>query len=120
MFEVEKCPTGYPSLAAFLDSDENFTIFRRFGFLHTRLLLQKQDELRIMEGELEREDENDRRNNPELLQCRRDDAAYSRDDGRETRTELLNRIKTTLMDYGIFYETTFLHKPLTSTQIKSY
>src|SRR5215469_11608832 len=39
---VYSCPEGYPRLAAFLDSDENFMVYRRFGYLQSRLLLEKQ------------------------------------------------------------------------------
>jgi hypothetical protein len=40
-------------LAAFLDSDEGFTIYRRFGYLQSRLLLDKQEQLRLLEEKLE-------------------------------------------------------------------
>ena len=46
-------PLGYPELATFLDSDENFMVYRRFGLLHARLLLRKQDELRVLEERLD-------------------------------------------------------------------
>lgn len=53
---VNKLPRGYPNLAAFLDSDESFMIYRRFGFLQSRLLLEKQDELRQLEEALDHMD----------------------------------------------------------------
>lgn len=40
-------------LAAFLDSDDNFMIYRRFGYLQARLLLEKQEELRRLEEDLD-------------------------------------------------------------------
>ena len=43
----------------FLDSDENFMIYRRFGYLYARLLLYKQDELRAFEKRLDRIDRKD-------------------------------------------------------------
>ena len=43
---------GYPSVAAFLDSDDGFSIYRRFGYLQSRILLQKQSELSILENQL--------------------------------------------------------------------
>lgn len=46
-------PKGYPSLATFLDSDEGFTVYRRFGYLQSRLLLKKQEELRCLEDQLD-------------------------------------------------------------------
>ena len=33
-------------LATFLDSDDCFMVYRRFGFLQSRRLLEKQEELR--------------------------------------------------------------------------
>jgi hypothetical protein len=56
---VEKINLGYPKLAAFLDSDENFMLYRRFGYLQSRLLLEKQDELRVLEEKLDKMDEHD-------------------------------------------------------------
>jgi hypothetical protein len=46
-------------LACYLDSDESFVMYRRFGILHARLLLQKQDELRELESELFTADKQD-------------------------------------------------------------
>lgn len=95
---LEKCDKGYPYLASFLDSDENFMIYRRFGFLHARLLLQKQDELRKLEEDLDRMDKRDRRKYPKLLQCRVDDDLRS-DMVPETRRSLLLRIEDTILKY---------------------
>jgi uncharacterized protein YqgQ len=94
---VEQCEHGYPYLATFLDSDENFMIYRRFGFLHARLLLQKQDELRMMEAELDRMDQRDKFNNVEALQCRMIDERRTQDG--ETRKSLLNRMQETVLVY---------------------
>jgi len=95
---VERCEDGYPYLATFLDSDENFMIYRRFGFLHARLLLQKQDELRIMEEELDRMDKHDLSNHRKALQCRLDDVEREDQVG-ETRQALLSRIENTILRY---------------------
>lgn len=51
-FAVNDHPRGYPNLAAFLDSNEGFAIYRRFGYLQSRLLLDKQEELRLLEEKL--------------------------------------------------------------------
>lgn len=95
---VEKCEVGYPYLASFLDSDENFMIYRRFGFLHARLLLQRQDELRIMEEELDRMDQRDKLQNIRMLQCRIDDDLRT-DQAGETRKSLLSRIEDAILKY---------------------
>ncbi|KAL1637733.1 hypothetical protein SLS58_009160 [Diplodia intermedia] len=53
---VENCPQGNPRLAAFLDCDENFMMYRRFGWIQARLLLRKQREISDMEKNLEVQD----------------------------------------------------------------
>ena len=53
---VDDAGPGYPRLAAFVDSDANFMIYRRFGYLRTRLLLYHQDVLRAREEELDKLD----------------------------------------------------------------
>lgn len=54
---VEDYRPGYPRLAAFLNADNDFAIFRCFGRLHARILLHKQAEITRLE---ERLDELDR------------------------------------------------------------
>jgi hypothetical protein len=49
-------PRGYPELATFLDSDDNFMVYRRFGYVQARLLLEKQERLRLLEERLDKLD----------------------------------------------------------------
>ncbi|KAF1851126.1 uncharacterized protein K460DRAFT_412737 [Cucurbitaria berberidis CBS 394.84] len=44
---------GYRGFSAFLASDNDFLIFRRFGSLNARLLLYLQDEISVLEADLE-------------------------------------------------------------------
>lgn len=44
---------GYRGFSAFLASDNDFLIFRRFGSLNARLLLYLQDEIAVLEQNLE-------------------------------------------------------------------
>jgi hypothetical protein len=44
---------GYRGFSAFLASDNDFLIFRRFGAINARLLLYLQDEIAVLEEELE-------------------------------------------------------------------
>jgi hypothetical protein len=77
-----------------LDSDENFMLYRRFGFLQARLLLNKQDQLRALEEQL---DEIDNEDDEEHLKSR------DVDDADETpRTRLLKKIETKFKEYGKF------------------
>ncbi|KAL9100353.1 MAG: hypothetical protein Q9163_004260 [Psora crenata] len=47
---------GYPKVAAFEDCDPSLLIYRKFGWLHNRVLLSEQDELAELEGKLKRLD----------------------------------------------------------------
>jgi hypothetical protein len=93
---VEGCPEGYPRLAALLDSDENFMLYRRFGFLQARILLNKQDQLRELEKDLDRLDKLDLKKNPSVLKSReKDNAVNSR------RRKILSKIEENFKEYGI-------------------
>ncbi|RDW74875.1 hypothetical protein BP6252_06017 [Coleophoma cylindrospora] len=88
----QDCPDGYPTLAAFLDSDENFMLYRRFGFIQSRLLLYKQDQLRVLEEELDTLDKND---DDIYLTCRANDDLDER-----PRTKLLKKIEAKFREYA--------------------
>jgi len=92
---VEHCPEGYPRLAAVLDCDEKFMLYRKFGFLQARILLHKQDELRELEKDLDRLDKVDQGKDPSLLKSReKDDATNGH------RKKLLNDIERKFTEYG--------------------
>lgn len=83
-------------MAAFLDSDDNFMMYRRFGYLQARLLLEKQEQLRRLEEDLD-------------VMDKRGEAAGSRDlktlkDGKKDnageRRMLMRRIEKKFRDYG--------------------
>jgi hypothetical protein len=93
---VEECPEGYPRLAALLDSDENFMLYRRFGFLQARILLNKQDQLRELEKDLDRLDKLDSKKDPSVLKSReKDDAVNSR------RKKILSEAEDKFKEYGL-------------------
>ncbi|KIW30876.1 uncharacterized protein PV07_02568 [Cladophialophora immunda] len=56
---LECAVAGWPRIATFVDSDPNFMIYRRFGWLRTRLLLYQQDVIREMESRLDYQDMQD-------------------------------------------------------------
>lgn len=101
---MEDSPKGFPIVASYLDSDDSFMMYRRFGFLHARLLLNKQDELRELEEELRElddldwEDESCRR----YLQSREKDEGRDLEDGRVFRPELLEKIEKKILEYGAY------------------
>ena len=100
---------SYRSLATFLDSDENFMLYRRFGYLHSRMLLRKQDQLRKLELELDLYDDDDAgtESRKVLLTSREKDEAADRKepDGTRTRTQILDEIEAVLEKYGQSFET---------------
>ena len=100
---LDDYPRGYPALGCYLDSDDAFMMYRRFGQLHARLLLHKQDRLRALEEELFYLDRADATTDEgrRCLKCREDD------DGRDpppaprrSRAQLLDAIQAVLTEYG--------------------
>lgn len=79
-----------------INFDENFMVFRRFGFLQARLLLHKQDELRELEVDLDRTDKLDIVRGPQWLETRQDD-------GNAFRKELLGNIEEKFNEYGKYH-----------------
>jgi hypothetical protein len=56
---VEDHPKGYPRTAAYINSDVDTALFRRFGDLHARCLLYMQVELTDLGAKLTKLDEDD-------------------------------------------------------------
>ena len=102
---VQDFPRGFPRLACFLDSDDAFMVYRRFGLVFSRLLLNKQDEIREMEATLLAMDRTDEAcGNDEYLMSRTGDVNR---DGQsiprlwpETRPQLLERLEKKALEYG--------------------
>jgi len=92
---IDDHPNGYPRLAALLNSDENFLICRKYGFLHNRVLLYRQDELRELEEQLLRMDKVAEKQDDGTLACR---ARGERCSGE--RRDLINRIDDKLREYN--------------------
>ncbi len=86
---------GYPQLASFVNSDANFIIYRRFGYLHNRVLLYRQDELCELQDNLEWLDKSDIQEDPIRLKSREEDETHS-----DERTKLIKNIEDKLKDYG--------------------
>lgn len=95
---VEDHPKGYPQLAAFMNSDENFMMCRKYGFLRGRVLLYRQDELRQLERDLLEADEEDANECPLALRSRKTDEDREQDEF--SRKPLIERIDAKLKQYG--------------------
>ncbi|KAK5119199.1 hypothetical protein LTR85_007813 [Meristemomyces frigidus] len=90
---LEGSPKGYPNLAAFSDSHENFMLYRRFGYLQSRIILDKQDELRALEQQLDSIDDGDLAANLHKL--------IKREAQGDERKELLVAIETKFCEYAL-------------------
>ena len=99
---VENTPNGFPRLAAFQASDANFGLYRSYSYLHSRVLLDYQDEITSLETELDELDWEAHSENPARLRTNdfdRDEEAAG-DQSVRTRRTVLREIKTKLMEYG--------------------
>ncbi|KAF1948217.1 hypothetical protein CC80DRAFT_556530 [Byssothecium circinans] len=98
--KLENTPSGFPRLAAFQSSEANFSLYRSFSYLHSRILLDLQDELRELERELDDIDWDDFEDNPNRLKSRETDVnkAATEGDARNRRV-ILREIKDKLMEY---------------------
>lgn len=91
---VQDFPKGFPKLACFLDSDDAFMVYRRFGSVFSRLLLRRQDEIRRVEATLQAMDKTD--------EAESDNANYlmshEQDDCRESNPKLWEKSRAKVMD----------------------
>jgi hypothetical protein len=94
---VEKTPNGFPRLAAFQSSEANFSVYRSFSYLHSRVLLDLQDEITTLEKELDDIDWEDYDEEPARLKSR--DFDVSQPEGECSRRVILREIKAKLMEY---------------------
>ncbi|KAI9679698.1 MAG: hypothetical protein M1822_007304 [Bathelium mastoideum] len=108
--KLQDCPIGYPRLAAFLDSDENFMIYRRFGYAGSRLLLHKQAELQKLEAAMIEMDEDDERDRPGCLQ-----SVDLESDPSSPRARLMKDLETKYDEWGKLLNTakelSFMSRP---------
>ncbi|KAF1830723.1 hypothetical protein BDW02DRAFT_533424 [Decorospora gaudefroyi] len=93
---------GYPLQAAFQSSESSWSIYRGFSYLHARVILELQDELRCLEERLKDEDEMDLENGyGTRLMSRKDDLRQARKDGESesVRAQLIRKIRDKLVSY---------------------
>lgn len=76
-------------------------IYRRFGYIHSRLLLHLQDEIRELEADLQDMDMRDQRDGEKGLQSRELDEERVLAAGRKSRGELLEKIQQKALQYGM-------------------
>ena len=97
---VDDHPNGYPQLAAWINCDDNFLTTRKYGFLRSRVLLYRQDELAVLERQLIKLDDEDRVDHPDRLQSRKLDEHEDKDPI-YSRKALIQKIDDKLKEYGM-------------------
>ena len=88
-------------MSVFMDSDEAFAMYRRFGSLHARVLLYKQDELRRLESDLRTMDVQDSKSQAgerKLISWHKDCRSSAGD--KKTRQSLMRTIEQKTTEYG--------------------
>ena len=95
---MDNTPNGFPRLAAFQSSESNFSLYRSFTYLHSRILLDLQDEIAGLERELDEIDWDDFDEDPNRLRSRDFDKISAETDAR-SRTVILKEIRVKLMEY---------------------
>lgn len=85
-------------MARFMDSDDNYMTYRRFGGVQARLLLEAQDDVRILEEQLEDLDEDETANDGQK------NALCSRKlygvNWSKKRRDLMKSLKVAYTEYG--------------------
>lgn len=101
---VQEFPIGYPLQAAFQSSESSWAIYRGFSYLHSRVILELQDELRCLEKRLTESDEMDLENgNGKRLRSRNSDILQARRENTESvRAKLITTIRDKLVNYGLW------------------
>jgi hypothetical protein len=100
---VERYPKGYPRTSAFIESDSDIVLFRRFGVLHARALLYRQVELTELEAQLDKLDKEDAGTEGQPAENRwRLSHSLAMNDGamNEKRKELMEKIEEKMEIYG--------------------
>ncbi|KAI9870987.1 MAG: hypothetical protein M1830_003554 [Pleopsidium flavum] len=93
---LDEYPLGYPRLAAYINSDVNFSMYRRFGTLRNRVLLHRQDELSKLEKRLKQLDVRDNLERNTRIRSIKYDGEKD-----NQRIELVEEIDRKLEHYGI-------------------
>lgn len=99
---MQDYPIGYPRQAAFQSSESSWSIYRGFSYLHSRVILELQDELRCLEKQLTEMDEMDLENGEgKRLQSRDHDLLHAaREKTVSLRAKLIGSIRDKLVSYG--------------------
>lgn len=99
-----------------MNSDENFLMCRKYGFLHNRVLLYRQDELRQLEQELLIMDKKTNKQDETMVKSRMRDQIVNGD----ARDQLINRIDAKLHEYNDIVQRTRSFATLQRATARNY
>ena len=106
---VQKYPRGYPLQAAFQASESGWSIYCSFNYLHSRVILDLQDELRLLEENLEEIDQDN--SQKKRVGSRKDDIMHWRREKEESpRANIIETIRRKLVSYGMWPPLLQLHR----------
>lgn len=101
-----RCPSGYSAFTAFIASDDELSVYRKFRSLSSRNLLYLQSELRVLEAELEAIDAEDLKEElssdtpRRVAQCFETlELEQDSTDDLKKRMKLIRRIRELMKDY---------------------
>jgi hypothetical protein len=95
---VDRFPRGFPRLAAFQSSDNDFVVFRSFKRLHARILLELEVEVSQLEKVLDKQDKEDDADDKMWYRI----SNTTDDTGADPpQRELLARVRAKLKEYGM-------------------
>ncbi|KAF2845582.1 hypothetical protein T440DRAFT_260779 [Plenodomus tracheiphilus IPT5] len=93
-------PNGYPRLAVFQSFEPSYSLYRGFSYLHSRLLLDMQEELTTLEKELDDLDWDDADFDPARHRSREVDVERAAlVEGGRNRRVIMSEIKAKLAEY---------------------
>ena len=105
LLSVEDEPWGYPRVSRYCNSDECFAIYRRFGEVFARLVLNKQAEMTELEEELRAMDMHDSNNGQDksrrLMSMKFDRNKGVAEGQTKTRKELFAEIEEKAIEYSL-------------------
>ena len=93
---MDQYENGYPKVAAIQASDPNFLLYKKFAWLHNRVLLALQDELMTLQNRLVKLDKRDSQNDWRKLISRRRDWGLGSE-----RRDLVQEIEQKLEKFGM-------------------
>lgn len=103
---------GYSQLATFQSSTPNFSLYRGFSYLHSRVLLDLQDEVATLERELDELDRTDNDGTYSRLRVLKSRAVDIREARKQknvrTRRIVLRDIRDKLVEYGQLLEIPYI------------